>query len=109
MRSTGYLFPSNAVHARSGCTLIDRGHRDQTESRGGRSSGNAKGSKEENCWNGHVLTPGRYVSAAELEDDGEPFDVKMPRLMRELEGQFGESARLEKAIRENMDRLGFRS
>jgi type I restriction enzyme M protein len=23
---------------------------------------------------GHVLTPGRYVGAAEVEDDGEPFE-----------------------------------
>ncbi len=25
---------------------------------------------------GHVLTPGRYVGAEEVEDDGEPFDEK---------------------------------
>ena len=28
---------------------------------------------------GHVLTPGRYVGAAEAEDDGEPFEEKMTR------------------------------
>ena len=28
---------------------------------------------------GHVLTPGRYVDAEEVEDDGDPFEEKMPR------------------------------
>ena len=28
----------------------------------------------------HILTPGRYVGAAEVEDDGEPFEEKMARL-----------------------------
>lgn len=56
---------------------------------------------------GHVLTPCRYVGAEEAEDDAEPFDQKMKRLTGELEGQFGESARLEKAIRANLKVLGF--
>ncbi len=30
---------------------------------------------------GHVLTPGRYVGAPEQEDDGEPFEEKMKRLV----------------------------
>ena len=30
---------------------------------------------------GHVLTPGRYVGAEEVEDDGEPFEEKMARLV----------------------------
>ena len=51
---------------------------------------------------GHVLTPGRYVGAEEVEDDGEPFDEKMPRLISELEGQFKESAKLEAQIRANL-------
>jgi type I restriction enzyme M protein len=48
---------------------------------------------------GHVLTPGRYVGAAEAEDDGEPFEKKLARLVAELEGQFAESERLEEEIR----------
>jgi hypothetical protein len=36
---------------------------------------------------GHVLTPGRYVGAEEVEDDGVPFEEKMPRLVAELEAQ----------------------
>jgi type I restriction enzyme M protein len=55
--------------------------------------------------NGHVLTPGRYVGAAEAEDDGEPFKQKMKRLTVKLEEQFDESAKLEKAIRNNLSRL----
>jgi type I restriction enzyme M protein len=30
---------------------------------------------------GYVLTPGRYVGAEEVEDDGEPFGEKMARLV----------------------------
>ncbi len=56
---------------------------------------------------GHVLTPGRYVGAEEVEDDGDPFEDKMPRLVAELHGQFAESAKLEAAIRKNLQGLGF--
>ena len=33
---------------------------------------------------GHVLTPGRYVGAEAGEDDGEPFEAKMRRLVAKL-------------------------
>lgn len=56
---------------------------------------------------GHVLTPGRYVGAEDIEDDGEPFEEKMSRLSADLAAQFAESARLEQAIRENLSQLGF--
>jgi type I restriction enzyme M protein len=56
---------------------------------------------------GYVLTPGRYVGAEEVEDDGEPFEEKMPRLVAELNAQFAESAKLEAAIRNNLKRLGY--
>ena len=56
---------------------------------------------------GHVLTPGRYVGAEEIEDDGDPFEEKMPRLVAELAGQFMESANLEAAIRANLKGLGY--
>lgn len=55
----------------------------------------------------HVLTPGRYVGAAEEEDDGEPFADKMARLTAQLSEQFAESARLEEQIKENLAGLGF--
>ncbi|MCS6244752.1 MAG: SAM-dependent DNA methyltransferase [Opitutus sp.] len=56
---------------------------------------------------GHVLTPGRYVGAEEVEDDGDPFEEKMPRLVAELAAQFAESAKLETQIRANMKGLGY--
>ena len=56
---------------------------------------------------GHVLTPGRYVGAEEVEDDGDPFEEKMPRLVAELHAQFEESAKLEQAITKNLEGLGY--
>lgn len=55
---------------------------------------------------GHVLTPGRYVGAEAVEDEGEPFDEKMPRLVAELEALFAESAALEETIRGNWREMG---
>ena len=55
-----------------------------------------------------MLTPGRYVGAEEGEDDGEPFEQKMPRFVKQLQEQFAESARLEKAIRRNLEGLGWK-
>ena len=55
----------------------------------------------------HVLTPGRYVGAEEVEDDGESFSEKMPRLVAELHAQFAESAKLEQAINANLRGLGY--
>ncbi|MDB6134644.1 MAG: adenine-specific DNA-methyltransferase [Verrucomicrobiales bacterium] len=56
---------------------------------------------------GHVLTPGRYVGAADEEDDGEPFEEKMTRLVAELNVQFAESARLEQSIKANLGGIGY--
>jgi len=56
---------------------------------------------------GYVLTPGRYVGAADAEDDGEPFDVKMKRLTAELAEQFAEGRRLEEEIRTHLSSLGY--
>ena len=55
---------------------------------------------------GHVLTPGRYVGAAPQEDDGEPFEDKMKRLVAQLREQQAEGARLDAAIEENLKTLG---
>jgi type I restriction enzyme M protein len=57
---------------------------------------------------GHVLTPGRYVGAEEAEDDGELFEDKMRKLVTELRAQFEESAKLERAIKSNLETLGHR-
>ena len=56
---------------------------------------------------GHVLTPGRYVGAEAIEDDGDPFEEKMPRLVAELNAQFAEAAKLEQAIKANLRGLGY--
>ena len=50
----------------------------------------------------HVLNPGRYVGAADAEDDDEPFDEKMQRLTTTLFKQFERSAELEAEIREQL-------
>ena len=55
----------------------------------------------------HVLTPGRYVGAEPQPDDGEPFQEKMARLTIEWREQQEEARRLDAAIAENLERLGF--
>lgn len=59
--------------------------------------------------NGYVLTPGRYVGAEDAEEDGEPFEAKMQRLVATLDEQFAESAMLEQTIRENMREFVYES
>ena len=56
---------------------------------------------------GYILTPGRYVGAADMEDDGEPFDEKMQRLSTELATQFKQSDELEEKIRNNLKKVGY--
>ena len=54
-----------------------------------------------------MLTPGRYVGMAEVEDDGEPFEEKMARLTKELGEMFEESDRLQEQIKKNLEAIGF--
>ena len=56
---------------------------------------------------GYVLTPGRYVGAAEIEDDGIPFEEKMAELSATLYEQFAEADQLEATIRKNLEVLGY--
>lgn len=56
---------------------------------------------------GYVLTPGRYVGAEEVQEDGEPFEEKMPRLVAELAAQVAESGRLDGEIWTKLKGLGF--
>jgi type I restriction enzyme M protein len=56
---------------------------------------------------GHVLTPGRYVGAEAQEDDGEPFEEKMKRLVAQLREQQAEAATLDAAIAANLKELGY--
>ena len=65
-------------------------------------------SLEEITSHGHVLTPGRYLGAAETEDDDDmPFDERMEQLTAKMKSQFKESAKLEKVILKNLASLGF--
>ena len=57
--------------------------------------------------NDYVLTPGRYVGAAELEDDGIPFETKMTELSQTLYQQMQEADRLDAVIRRNLEVLGY--
>lgn len=55
----------------------------------------------------HVLTPGRYVGAAEAEEDldAEPVEERISRLTKELFEHFDESARLDAVVREQLGRI----
>jgi len=55
----------------------------------------------------YVLTPGRYVGAAAIEDDGIPFEQKMTELSTTLYEQMSESVKLDSVIRKNLEHLGF--
>ena len=55
----------------------------------------------------YILTPGRYVGIAEIEDDGEPFQEKMERLTSELSDMFVQSHQLEDEIRKQLKSIGF--
>jgi type I restriction enzyme M protein len=55
----------------------------------------------------YVLTPGRYVGAEEVEDDGVPFEEKMGELSATLYEQFAKAGELEATIKKNLEALGF--
>jgi type I restriction enzyme M protein len=56
---------------------------------------------------GYVLTPGRYVGAEAVEDDGEPFEEKMRRLASQLREQQAEATNLDAAILAKLEDLGY--
>ncbi len=123
------------IDARKLGALTDRVHRDLTEAdiaqiagtyhawkRGAGTGGSGTGGSEPRPYadipgfcksvsleeiraQGYVLTPGRYVGAAEVEEDGEPFEEKIARLTKELEAQFEESGKLEKQILSKLSNL----
>jgi type I restriction enzyme M protein len=115
------------IDARKMGTLVDRVHRELSDEdiqriagtyhawRGESTAGKYEdvpgfcksAAKAEIEKHGFVVTPGRYVGAEDVEDDGEPFDEKMTRLAAKLDDQFRESAKLEKAIRRNLKELGY--
>ena len=115
------------IDARKLGTLTDRVHRELTDEdiariagtyhawRGDKGAGKyedvagfCKAAKlDEIRKHGHVLTPGRYVGAEAVEDDGEPFAEKMARLAATLRQQQAEAARLDAAIAANLKELGY--
>ncbi|MGO9927775.1 MAG: type I restriction-modification system subunit M [Mycobacterium sp.] len=54
---------------------------------------------------GYALTPGWYVGAPAAEDDGEPIGEKIARLSKDVLAALDESARLEKLVRDQVERL----
>lgn len=115
------------IDARKFGSMVDRTHRDLTPDevtriatlyhawRGEKAAGEYKdvpgfcksGTLAEIRKHGHVLTPGRYVGAEAREDDGEPFDEKMKRLVVQLREQQAEAAKLDALIASNLKELGY--
>ncbi len=115
------------IDARKMGTLVDRVHRELTDEDIAKIAGTYhawrgdKGAKEyadvpgfckaaklvDIRKHGHVLTPGRYVGAEAIEDDGEPFEEKMRRLATMLREQQAEAAKLDAAISANLKELGY--
>jgi len=56
---------------------------------------------------GHVLTPGRYVGAEEVEDNDEDFATKMQQLTEKLGEQMAKGAELDQLIRRKLGGLGY--
>ncbi len=56
---------------------------------------------------GHVLTPGRYVGAADADEDDEPFEEKMERLTKALHDQQAEARRLDETLTATLTGLGY--
>ncbi len=114
------------IDARKLGTLVDRVHRDLSQEdidkiagayhkwRGDGDGDYAdvpgfckEASTEEIAKHDFVLTPGRYVGAEAVEDDGVPFEDKMAALTVELGAQFKEGAELEEKIRKALGGLGY--
>lgn len=56
---------------------------------------------------GHVLTPGRYVGAEEVEDCDDAFADKMTQLTEKLAEQMAKGAELDQLIRQKLGGLGY--
>ena len=115
------------IDARKMGQMVDRTHRELTDEeiariadtyhawRGEKEAGEYKdvpgfcksATLEEIRKHGYVLTPGRYVGAEAAEDDGEPFEEKMKRLVAQLREQQAEARRLDEAIWRNIKELGY--
>jgi type I restriction enzyme M protein len=115
------------IDARQMGILVDRVHRELSEAdiakvagvyhawRGDKNAGKYKDepgfcaavTSDKIVEHGYVLTPGRYVEAAAVEEDSEPFEPKMKRLAAELRQQMKDGAELDKKVLGNLGKLGF--
>jgi len=115
------------IDARKMGTLVDRIHRELSDEDVAKIAGTYhawRGDKDAGAYadvpgfcksarvddirkHGHVLTPGRFVGAGEVEDDGEPFEEKMQRLAVALRAHTAEAAKLDAAIAANLKELGY--
>jgi len=113
------------IDARKLGVMVDRVHRELTDDEVARIAGTyhawrgdagayadvpgfcRSATLEEIRQHGHVLTPGRYVGAEAAEDDGEPFEERMQRLVATLGEQIAEGRRLERLIDESLSELGY--
>jgi len=115
------------IDARKMGVLIDRVHRDLTDEdiariantyhawRGDKGAGEyhdeagfcMSATTTKIAEHGYVLTPGRYVGTAEIDEDDELFEDKMQRLTNELKAQMDESTKLDATIRRNLRGLGY--
>jgi type I restriction enzyme M protein len=113
------------VDARNLGAMVDRTHRELTDDdiariagtyhawRGERDAGEyadvpgfcASATTEQIAKHQHVLTPGRYVGAEDVEEDSEPLDEKIARLTKELYEAFEESDRLQARARSQLARF----
>ena len=114
------------IDARKMGVLVDRRHRELTDEEiqkiastyhawrgeGGKYEdvkGFYKSAKlEEIRQHGHILTPGRYVGAEDVEEDDEAFEEKMKRLTSDLIKQMQEGKKLDEEIKKNLEGIGFR-
>ena len=114
------------IDARKLGALIDRVHRELTDEEIARIAGTYhawRGEKDagkyadvpgfcksatldEITQHGYVLTPGRYVGAEEVEDDTEPFQDKMKKLVAMLSDQMQESQKLNRRNCRQPPRVG---
>ena len=106
------------IDARQMGTLVDRTHRELTADdieriastyhawRGDADAGDYEDvggfcrstTVEEVAEHEYVLTPGRYVGAADADEDDEPFEERFKRLREELEEQFIRATELQEHI-----------
>ena len=56
---------------------------------------------------GYILTPGRYVGAEDVEEDGEPFEEKMVRLVNAWREQEIEARRIDEEITRKLEELWY--